>query len=72
MRRLLALLFALPCAILLGADEPKQPDTPKGTTFTFTFAKSKVFPGTTRNVTVTAACGSRRGRGCRCATRRAA
>ena len=51
MRRLLSLLFVLPCAVL-AAQEPKQPDVPKGTTFNFTFAKSKVFPGTTRNVTV--------------------
>jgi sugar lactone lactonase YvrE/enterochelin esterase-like enzyme len=33
--------------------EAKQPDAaPKGETFTFAFNKSKVFPGTTRNVTV--------------------
>jgi gluconolactonase len=52
MRRLLALLFALPGLALATAQEPKQPDTPKGTTFSFQFAKSKVFPGTTRTVTV--------------------
>jgi sugar lactone lactonase YvrE/enterochelin esterase-like enzyme len=53
MRCLLTLFFAGPCIIFAtAADEPKQPDTPKGTTFSFQFAKSKVFPGTTRNVTV--------------------
>ncbi|QJW96600.1 SMP-30/gluconolactonase/LRE family protein [Frigoriglobus tundricola] len=52
MCRLLSLLFVLPAVAFAPAEEPKQPDTPKGTTFTFTFAKSKVFPGTTRNVTV--------------------
>src|SRR5436309_990637 len=53
MRRLLALLFALPClALATAADEPKQPEVPKGTTINFSFAKSKVFPGTTRNVSV--------------------
>ena len=51
MRRLLPLLLLAP-ACALAADEPKQPDTPKGTTFSFSFNKSKVFPGTTRNVTV--------------------
>lgn len=55
-RLLLPLLFALPCAALL-AQEPKRPAQPKkveprGTTITFAFAKSKVFPGTTRTVTV--------------------
>jgi sugar lactone lactonase YvrE/enterochelin esterase-like enzyme len=35
------------------AQEGKQPDAvPKGETFTFTFEKSKVFPGTSRTVTV--------------------
>jgi sugar lactone lactonase YvrE/enterochelin esterase-like enzyme len=52
MRRLFSLLFVLPCVALATAQEPKQPDVPKGTTFNFPFAKSKVFPGTTRNVTV--------------------
>src|SRR5579883_1854578 len=51
MYRLLLLLFAVPLAAF-AADEPKQPDTPKGTTFSFNFNKSKVFPGTTRSVTV--------------------
>src|SRR5947207_1636752 len=51
MRCAFSLLFVLPCAVL-AAQEPKQPDTPKGTTFNFSFNKSKVFPGTTRNVTV--------------------
>jgi gluconolactonase len=52
MHRLLSLLFAVPCLALVTAQEPKQPDVLKGTTFSFSFAKSKVFPGTTRNVTV--------------------
>ncbi len=52
MRRLLPVLFAIPCFAFLQAQEPKQPDVPKGTTFSFQFAKSKVFPGTQRNVTV--------------------
>lgn len=52
MRRLLPLLFVASCVAFLRADEPKQPAVPKGTTFTFSFNKSKVFPGTTRNVTV--------------------
>ncbi|MBM3979500.1 MAG: gluconolactonase [Planctomycetes bacterium] len=52
MRRLLALVFALPALALATAQDAKQPDVPKGTTFNFTFAKSKVFPGTTRTVTV--------------------
>ena len=51
MRRVLSILFVLPCTVL-AAQEPKQPDVPKGTTLSFNFAKSKVFPGTTRNVTV--------------------
>ncbi len=51
MRRLLLFFFVLPCAVF-AADEPKQPAVPAGTTFSFTFNKSKVFPGTTRNVTV--------------------
>lgn len=52
MRCLLSLLFVLPCLVLATAQEPKQPEVPKGTTFSFPFAKSKVFPGTTRNVTI--------------------
>jgi sugar lactone lactonase YvrE/enterochelin esterase-like enzyme len=36
----------------LVAQEPKQPDVPKGTSFSFQFSKSKVFPGTARTVTV--------------------
>ncbi len=52
MRRLLPLLFALPCFALATAADEKQPDVPKGTTFIFSFAKSKVFPGTSRSVTV--------------------
>jgi gluconolactonase len=52
LRRLLPvpILFA---AALGSAQEAKQPDaTPKGDTFSFAFDKSKVFPGTSRNVTV--------------------
>jgi gluconolactonase len=52
MRRLLSLLFVAPCIAFAIAQDPKQPEPPKGTTFNFTFNKSKVFPGTTRNVTV--------------------
>src|SRR5262245_3694184 len=52
LRRLLSLLFVLPCLALATAQEPKQPEVPKGTTFSFVFNKSKVFPGTTRTVTV--------------------
>jgi hypothetical protein len=47
MRRLLSVLFVLPCFAFATSQEPKQPDAPKGTTFSFTFNKSKVFPGTT-------------------------
>ncbi|AMV29998.1 Gluconolactonase precursor [Gemmata sp. SH-PL17] len=51
MRRLLPLLLLTPA--IAFADEPKQSDpVPKGTTFSFDFNKSKVFPGTTRRVTV--------------------
>lgn len=50
MRRLLPLLFFVPAVAL--AQDAKQPDALKGTSFSFSFAKSKVFPGTTRNVTV--------------------
>lgn len=47
----------LPVAVLLSsvgfAQEAKQPNSvPKGETFTFAFAKSKIFPGTTRSVTI--------------------
>src|SRR5262245_63144270 len=52
LRRLLSPLFVLPCLALATAQEPKQPEVPKGTTFSFTFSKSKVFPGTSRTVTV--------------------
>jgi sugar lactone lactonase YvrE/enterochelin esterase-like enzyme len=52
MRCLLSVLFVVPCFLLATAQEPKQPDVPKGTRFSFNFAKSKVFPGTGRNVTV--------------------
>lgn len=52
MRRLFSLVFALPCLALASAQDAKQPEVAKGTTFSFTFNKSKVFPGTTRNVTV--------------------
>lgn len=49
-----ALLFPAVFAAAVGfAQEPKQPNAPpKGETFGFTFEKSKVFPGTTRSVTV--------------------
>lgn len=36
----------------LTADSKKQKDVPAGKTFTFPFENSKVFPGTTRNITV--------------------
>jgi sugar lactone lactonase YvrE/enterochelin esterase-like enzyme len=52
MRCLLPLLFALSGLTLAAADEPKQPEVPRGTTFSFSLSKSKVFPGATRNVTV--------------------
>jgi enterochelin esterase-like enzyme len=43
-------VFAAPLGL---AQEPKQPEAPpKGETFVLTFDKSKIFPGTTRNVTV--------------------
>ncbi len=52
-------LFALPlfaAAFAFAADPPKSDpspsDVPKGETFSFAFAESKVFPGTTRTVTV--------------------
>ena len=35
-----------------GPDSKPQPDVPKGKTFSFTFADSKIFPGTSRGVTV--------------------
>lgn len=54
--RLLAALPLVVAAAVVAADPPKsdpQPgDVPKGETFTFAFAESKVFPGTTRTVTV--------------------
>ena len=51
LRRFLPLLFL---STSIGfAQAGKQPDpVPKGETFTFAFAKSKVFPGTTRTVAV--------------------
>ena len=51
LRRFLPLMFL---SISIGfAQEAKQPNqVPKGETFTFPFAKSKIFPGTTRSVTV--------------------
>lgn len=51
MRRFLSLLFVLPCLALATAQD-KQPDATKGTRISFTFAKSKVYPGTSRTVTV--------------------
>src|SRR6185295_4915186 len=35
-----------------GPDSKPQPGVPKGKTFTFKFESSKVFPGTSRTVTV--------------------
>jgi enterochelin esterase-like enzyme len=53
MRSLLLLLFAFSGLLFLtAADEPKKPDVARGTNFSFSFSKSKVFPGTTRSVTV--------------------
>ncbi|MDY3552402.1 SMP-30/gluconolactonase/LRE family protein [Gemmata sp. JC717] len=50
MRRLLPLLVFIPAVSL--AQDAKPPEVPKGTSFSFAFAKSTVFPGTTRTVTV--------------------
>jgi gluconolactonase len=44
-------LLALPLAALLGADDAKSP-APKGDLTKYTFDKSTVFPGTTREYTV--------------------
>jgi sugar lactone lactonase YvrE/enterochelin esterase-like enzyme len=54
LRRSLPLAAVFTAGIAIGfAQEPKQPDSvPKGETFNFSFEKSKVFPGTSRNVTV--------------------
>ena len=50
-RCLLPLAVLVPAIALAG--NAKQPDAiPKGETFTFSFEKSKVFPGTSRTVTV--------------------
>jgi len=52
-RRLLPLPLLFVAAAVGFTQEAKQPaDVPKGDTFSFAFDKSKVFPGTTRNVTV--------------------
>jgi len=52
-RRLLPIAAVFVAAVLGFAKEDKQPDpVPKGDTFSFSFDKSKVFPGTTRGVTV--------------------
>jgi len=37
---------------VLGPDSQVQPGVPQGKTFTFTFNHSKIFPGTTRKITV--------------------
>jgi len=53
LRRLLPLSVVFAVAIVGFADDAKKADpVPKGDTFSFTFDKSKVFPGTSRNVTV--------------------
>jgi gluconolactonase len=54
---LLLLLLAAPAraepdAYVPGPDSVAQPGVPQGELITFDFAKSKVFPGTTRHVTV--------------------
>src|SRR5687768_8427347 len=50
-RCLLPFTFLLPAIALAG--DAQQPDAiPEGETFTFSFEKSKVFPGTARAVTV--------------------
>ncbi len=52
---LLALLTApllLAEEYTLGPDSKEQPGVPKGEVLKFTLAESKIFPGTTRNVTV--------------------
>jgi sugar lactone lactonase YvrE/enterochelin esterase-like enzyme len=53
MRRVLPLflVFFVPLGTL-QPQEKKEPDWPMGEKLTFTFADSKIFPGTTRNVTV--------------------
>src|SRR5262245_9549505 len=52
LRRSLPLAALFVAAAFGFAQEPKQPDVPKGDTFSFAFDKSKIFPGTSRNVTV--------------------
>ncbi len=59
LRSALGCLFALSITLLRAADEyPPHPDSvvqagvPQGELLKFTFADSKIFPGTTRNVTV--------------------
>jgi gluconolactonase len=42
-------LVLVPIALALGADEPRGNSAPKGEVLHFTFDKSKVFPGTTRD-----------------------
>ena len=53
MRRVLPLLLVglVPLGTL-QPQEKKQPDWPQGEKIQFAFGDSKVFPGTTRNVTV--------------------
>ena len=53
LRRILPLPLLFAAAAMGFAQEAKPTaDVPKGDTFSFAFDKSKVFPGTTRNVTV--------------------
>ena len=52
LRRLLPFAFLLAAGIAFTQDAKQLEPVPKGETFTFPFEKSKVFPGTTRNVTV--------------------
>jgi sugar lactone lactonase YvrE/enterochelin esterase-like enzyme len=51
-RTCLTLLLVLPLAVVVAADGPQPGAAPKGELLKFTFDKSKVFPGTTREYTV--------------------
>ena len=51
-RRLLPFAFLLAAAVGFAREAKQAEPVPKGETFSFTFEKSKVFPGTSRNVTV--------------------
>src|SRR5205807_1704512 len=42
----------LPLTAVLGADDPAAKAVPKGEVIAFTFAKSKIFPGTTRECSI--------------------